>query len=142
MKSIKLKGLLMIGFTILVSACVSQKEFDKHVAEYKAELDRAQKVESILLCESRNDAYQDMMASDEPNPTRRDEPNPTRRDQACQDEFDAITNGNVQACKADMITCVAPLADGGAELPTPQCRACYTTCLSTGTWDGMSCPLP
>jgi len=141
MKAKILKGLLMLVCSILVSSCVSQAVFDEHVAAYEDQLAKSKQVDSILLCESRNDAYQDMLNSDEPNPTRRDEPNPTRRDEACQEEFVAITNNNILACKADMITCVAPVADGGAGLPTPQCRTCYTTCLTTGTWD-VACPLP
>lgn len=116
---------------VFASGCVTNAEF----AKYK---EQAELTDKILLCESRNDAYQDLMGSDEPSPTRRDEPSGTRRDQACTDEFNDITQGNVQACKDEMQTCI----DADTH-PNQDCRTCHVKCLETGTWPvtgAPSCP--
>ena len=121
-----------LALSLLASGCVTKSEFKA----YKAE---AERVDSILLCESRNDAYEDMMNSDEPDPTRRDEPDGTRRDIAsCDQEFSNIVNSpHLIACRNKQSDCVDKTALGGSA-----CRACYMDCLSTGAWDNVACPVP
>ena len=125
--------------TILVTAlsgCVSIGDFEEYVAEMEQKHMDADLAFRILLCESRNDAYQDMMESDEPNPTRRDEPSSTRREEACLEEFDDIYGANLEACREDMLSCVE------TGLGAADCRACYRDCLTSGTWDNGACPIP
>lgn len=143
------------GYTIVLTAlavasgCVTDQEF----ADYKAEMDarfntvvagyttadqQLVGMDEILACESRVDAYADMMAnSDEVDATRRDEPQGTRRDlQSCNDEFDDVTNSNYASCDTQMVQC-----QEGTSNTSLQCRICSKECLETGSWP-VACPLP
>ena len=124
--------------SLLMSGCVLTSTYNKFVAESK-------KADAILFCESRNDAYEDLMNSDEMDPTRRDEPTGTRRDLAlCDQEFIDNFGSFAKACRDGMTACiddvVAPVYTG------QQCRACYLDCQSTGAWPtagaGSCPPLP
>lgn len=145
-KSIQLAALVSLAG--LFSACVTTSEF----AEYKQQVDQrftivtdaftsADKsladIDDVLLCESRVDAYTGAVGADEVDPTRRDEPSGTRRDlAACEAEFDAVTNGNHNACETEIFKCY----DNSPNTPQ-QCRVCTATCLNTGSWPA-ACPLP
>ncbi|MGI9264191.1 MAG: hypothetical protein ACR2QU_04635 [Gammaproteobacteria bacterium] len=123
----------MIILPVLISGCVTQAEFDKY--KQTAEL-----TDKILLCESAVDAYQDLVGSDEPNPSRRDEPSGSRRDQACQDEYKDVTQGNANACATTMNEC-----SDGSIYSNQECRVCEVICLNTATWPitgAPSCPPP
>lgn len=118
---------------VLVTGCVSQAEFDQY--KEKAEL-----ADKILFCESAVDAYQDLLGSDEPNPSRRDEPSSTRRDQACQDEYNSITQGNSNVCATTNNDCM-----DGNKYTNQECRVCEVICLNNGAWPiagAPSCPPP
>jgi len=115
--------------SLLLGGCVTTSTFNKFVAE-------SQKADAILFCESRNDVYEDLVNSDEPDPTRRDEPSGTRRDlAACEAEFVDIAGGNAQACKADMVIC-----SSGTTNTIQACRGCFIDCLNSGSWDAGICP--
>lgn len=120
--------------SLLMSGCVLSSTFDKFVAE-------SEKADAILFCESKNDAYEDLMNSDEADPTRRDEPTGTRRDlAACEGEFSDIVGGdeNAKLCKAHMVICTG----AGSTNTTQECRSCFIDCLNGNPWDAAACPPP
>ncbi len=145
----RIASMAALSALILVSAngCVSQKTFDdyKDQVEYRLE---------ILACESRVDAYEDTVNSDEPDGTRRDEPLPTRRDEpsgtrrdlaSCDAEFNRVVGGDeggpgdkYQKCQPKMEECITDGANG-----FPLCNECYDDCFATadGTWPDAKCPL-
>lgn len=129
----------MAVFLAFASGCVVwQSDFDEYVKATDEKIAQARITDEILLCESRVDAYQDLVASDEPDPTRRDEPSGTRRDlAACMDELNTITNSHVEDCNEQMAVC--PTSHSAQD-----CRNCLKICLSSGTWPTtgvVACPL-
>ena len=136
-RTLAIAALLASG--MLVSGCVTTSEFERYKAEMAAEIQKSRQAEDVLFCESKVDAYQDMLNSDEPDPTRRDEPDGTRRDlAACEAEFDDVAGANVGQCNTQMEACTS-----GNTHPNQKCRSCFTECLKTGNWPTTgfpSCP--
>lgn len=141
----------IVAFAVLAfaSGCVTTKKFNDYKAEMDARFNTVVAgyttadqelvgMDEILACESRVDAYADMMQnSDEVDATRRDEPQGTRRDlQACNDEFDDVTNNNYASCDSQMVEC-----QEGTSNTSLECRICSRECLETGSWP-VACPLP
>lgn len=139
MKRMKIMSILLAVVFVLTSGCVWQSDFDDHVKANNENLAQARMKDEILLCESRVDAYQDLVGGDEADPTRRDEPEGTRRDlAACQAEFNAVAGEHVEECQESMEKCPATFS-------AQECRNCYKLCLSSGTWPTtglVKCPLP
>lgn len=136
----------MILAVLMLSSCVTQKDFDKLVEQVNYQ-------HEILACESRVDVYEGRLGSDEPDATRRDEPLATRRDEpggtrrdlkSCEAEFDRVVGGTTgttdkyKMCQPKLVVCVED-----TELGFPQCNACFDTCMNTadGTWPDGDCDL-
>ena len=147
MKRIALMAASSATILVLTNGCVPQKTFD----DYKERVDYQI---SVLACESRIDAYEETVGSDEPDGTRRDEPLATRRDEpsgtrrdldACEAEFNRVVGGDetgpgdkYQSCQPKMEECIID-GDNGF----PLCNECYDDCFATadGTWPDAKCPL-
>lgn len=140
MKRLIIVCISMATSTLLSGCWVTTSKFDAYVEATELRLEQAKRNDDVLFCESKVDAYEDMINSDEPDPTRRDEPSGTRRDLAsCEREFGDVAGANVAACSTDMERC----SDGGVHT-TQACRTCYVKCLNIGTWPttgAFSCPL-
>ena len=128
------------------SGCVTQQEFTRYQEKVALQLE-------VLACESKVDAYEAGVKSDEPDPIRRDEPLSIRHDEpdairrdleACQEEFDSVVGGssgsNYAVCKPKL-----PLCRNNSDNTNAECNACYSHCLAKtggdGTWDEAACPL-